>query len=229
MRRCLKRSIQVTFAKPWERPKSDPVIEKAKAQAANAPWEPPLPDVDPEILDAYEEQAKRQHRTVRMDEAFALVFARAYCLTQSPLEVMFGLDLADPEEDTSRIIKRYHRYMAHPMVKAAIHNVVTHFTETDILSRDRVMYGLFQEAADRGPFTTSSSRVAAWGKLASLMGMDPTEQARMRKEEQDLIAQKRMGASSRSGVMLLPAPVDIESWEAGAMGQQAQLKADVRT
>ena len=219
----------MTFAKPWERPKADPVIDKAKARAANAPWEPPLPDVDDEILDAYEEQQKRKHRKVKLDEPFALVFAKAYCLTQSPLEVMFGLDLADPEEDTGRIIKRYHRYMAHPLVKAAIHNVVTHFTETDILTRDRIMYGLFQEAADRGPFTTSSSRVAAWAKLASLMGMDPAEQARMRKEEADLQAEKRLGSANRSGVMLLPAPVDIEAWEAQAMGQQARLKADVRT
>lgn len=203
---------------PWEKSRDpEPVIEQAKAQAGNKPWDPPLPEVAPEIIHAANVKAAQdQNPRVRIDALGAQAFAKAWVTTFDPFQTMFRCGHADPDDDTSYILKKFRRYYNHPLCAAAIDGFNERLLETDILSRNRILAGLYTEAADRGPTTSSSSRVAAWSKLAKLMGME--EPAKDPNELQD-----------RGGVMLIPFSPSIEDWETAAIGQQARLKADVRT
>lgn len=209
----------MTYAKPWEKSPNRPV-QKAKIQAAAKPWEPPLPDVSDEELDEYRERANRGGHYVRLDALLAQGFAKHYVTRFDIVHAMLAMGWAEPDEDFGIINKRGRRYLNHPLVREAISNYQQRFSETDILTRDRILAGLYEEAADRSPFTTSASRVAAWSKLAHLTGMD--EAVKPKKEEPK-------EAKSTSGVMLIPYMGGVDEWEAAAMGSQAKLKADVRT
>lgn len=215
----------MTFAKPWEKvntgkKKVDHTVEAEKARAARKPWNPQPREVGHEELKQHNKQAQRIGAAVRLDEGGALVLARAYALhgdmTLALLQI--GRYPAD-DEGLERARKNAWKYKAHPLFTAAFEAVVMRFTETDILTRDRVLAGLYMEAADRGIATTSSSRVAAWSKLAMLMGME--------RDVKD--PPKADDYSDKSGVLLVPYTATIEDWEQAAMGQQAQLKSDVRT
>lgn len=87
---------------------------------------------------------------------------------------------------------------------------VPHNEETD---KQRIVSGLFREAFYKGPGATHNSRVSALGTLAKIYKLDKEEA-----KDIDVI---------RSNVMVVPAMVSPEQWEAAAAAQQAQLKKQV--
>lgn len=102
----------------------------------------------------------------------------------------------------------------------AFDHIITTFDEHEILTRERVLAGLYVEAADRFGPTSAAARVSAWSKLAQLIGMEAEA-----KRGDDL--NKELAAPG--GVLMVPFVASIEQWEEAAVAQQAQLKADVRT
>lgn len=215
----------MTFAKPWEKvntgkKKVDNTVETEKARAARKPWNPQPREVGHEEISQHNKRAQELGASVRMDEGFALILARQYALHGDMVLALLQTGRY-PVDDSGleRARKAAWKYKAHPLFQAAFEAVVMRFTETDILTRDRVLAGLYMEAADRGVMTTSSSRVAAWSKLAMLMGMERDVKDPPKTDDQ----------SDKSGVLMVPYVSSIEEWESAAMGQQAQLKSDVRT
>lgn len=213
----------VVISKPWEKgppgkKKVDPVVEQAKTHTARKPWNPTPRDVGQEEISEHNAQAQVAGSAVRMNETFAMILAKAFAVHGDMTLALLQTERY-PADDGGLDLARRHgwKYRGHPLFQAALEAVLSRFCETDILTRDRVLAGLYTEAADRGPATTSSSRVAAWGKLAMLLGM-----------EQEVKQPPKDEGASKSGVIMIPFTSDVEEWEQAAMGQQAKLKADVR-
>lgn len=86
---------------------------------------------------------------------------------------------------------------------------VPHDEETD---KQRIVSGLFREAFYKGPGSAHSSRVSALSKLADIY--------KLTKEEKKV-------DSTTTNVMVVPAVGSVDSWEANAAAQQANLKKTV--
>lgn len=217
----------MTYAKPWEKgpkgkKKPNPVVDGAKKAAARKPWNPTPEDVPQEVLDDYTERSRANGSQVRLTEERAMILAKAMHTNGGNMVMaLYETGIYPPDTPIERVQGQAWKWSVHPLYKAAWNAVAFHFSESDILNRDRVLAGLYQEAADRSALTSGSSRVAAWGKLASLLGMEA--------EKKPTAAEEAAARLPQGGVMLIPYSPDIEEWEAMAMGQQKQLKADVRT
>lgn len=207
------------FAKPWETSTSDTVIEGAKLDAKAKPWNPPPPQVPPEIIQAHKVKTNISGERIKVDPIKAQAFAKEMLVDFNPVKSLLRAGLISSQEAETRtpnsLYKTAQRYERDPLVQQALRDFIHRVESDKIVSRERILYGLLEEACYHGPGASASARVAAWGKLAKLMGME-------------LPAEGEQKATAPGGVMLIPFAPSIEQWEQAAMGQQAKLKADVR-
>lgn len=160
---------------------------------------------------------KTTDKRVTLDTAAAV--AREYVKHGEMTKALIATGFVDEDTSPSEIQKIARRVRHSKGFQDAFDHIVVHFDEHEILTRDRVLAGLFIEAADRFGPTSGASRVSAWSKLAQLTGMEAAV-----KRTDDL--QKELAAPG--GVLMVPFVSSIEQWEQAAMAQQARLKSDVR-
>lgn len=202
------------LAKPWEKKGAGKTVASVAAkQSARKPWDPATPDVDPRIIQQRKEKTA-QGNTYRPEQRFkAQAFAKEYIkdFDHRAAAVRMGVD----DEDGSA--QRIGRNMLNdPETMQAIQAYMGRIESDVLITRDRVMMGLLREACFHGLGASHAARVAAWGKMAKVLGME-------------LPPKDEIPEEARGGVMLVPyVPGGIEAWEAQATGQQAQLKSDVR-
>lgn len=195
------------FAKPWERdPKKAEQVQAAKAAAVKAKR-------------SYSRALGTDVRG-RLTKDVALVLAREYVKHGDMRHALVSTGFADEDTSPSQMGKLATKVRQSRNFAEAFDHVVTAFDSHELLTRERVLSGLFLEASDRFGPTSAAARVTAWSKLAQLIGMEADS-----KRESDL--QKELAAPG--GVLLIPFVQSIEQWEQSAMAMQAQLKADVRT
>lgn len=204
------------FAKPWES-QDNSAISEAIETTAHKPWDPVVPKVAPRVIEGHSSRmmARGDGRTI--DKIKAQAFAKAYLVDFDGFNALVRIGEADETTDRVVISRKAGDYLRNPIVLQTLQAFISRVESDKLVSRERILMGLLEEACYHGPGSSASARVAAWGKLAKLMGMElPPE---------DLDAKAR----ARGGVMLVPFAGGIEEWERAAIGQQAQLKADVRT
>lgn len=203
----------VEYPKPWEKGYQ---FSKEQADApSRRPWEAEIPPVPPEILQAHHDHtmATGQGLTIKKIEAEA--FAREYVIDFDPVNAMVRSGLATGDEGVTYFTNRCGKILRNPYTLQALKAIIGQVEKEKIVSRERILMGLLEEANYRGPGASPSARVAAWAKLAKLMGMELPDADPSR---------------DNGGVILIPfADGGIEAWEAAAINQQAKLKADVRT
>lgn len=207
------------FAKPWEKSTQDTTVQDAVAATGAKPWNPPPPKVPPEVVQAHKVKSNINGERIKIDPIKAQAFAKEMLVDFNPVKSLLRAGLISSEEAETRsaqsLYKTAQRYERDPYVQQALRDFIHRVESDKIVSRERILYGLLEEACYHGPGASASARVAAWGKLAKLMGME-------------LPAEGEAKTSAPGGVMLIPFAPSIEAWEQAAMGQQAKLKADVR-
>lgn len=209
------------FEKPWERKGKgkDAPEQEVIAQATARPWEPPLPKVPPNVVQEHKRRSNERGERIVVSPIKAQAFAKEMLVDFNPVKALLRSGLISEEEAATRsdtsLYKTAQRYERDPYVQQALRDYIHRVESDKIVSRERILYGLLEEACYHGPGGSASARVAAWGKLAKLMGMELPEGG-----------DKRDAAPG--GVLLIPFAPSIQDWEAAAMGQQAKLKADVR-
>jgi hypothetical protein len=173
--------------------------------------------VAPEIKAAAREKDIRNERTRNVTPAAVFKrqeFAKSYLIDFDPTMAALRCGLADPEDiDNARTLGWY--YYRQPETLAAIQAFSATLENDKIVSRERVLMGLLEEANYRGLGASHSARVAAWGKIAQMLGAEKP-------------ADTPDPAKVRGGVMLIPMAQSIEDWEQAATSSQAQLKSAVR-
>lgn len=211
----------MTFRKPWEKSTKDNTVADAIEATSAKPWNPPPPEVPAEIVKAHKDKTMATGHRVKISPIKAQAFAKEMLVDFNPVKALLRSGLVSEEEAETRTLasltKTANRYERDPYVQQALRDFIHRIESDKIVSRERILYGLMEEACYHGPGGSSSARVAAWGKLAKLMGMELPPGGEEGKET------KAVG-----GVLLVPFAPSIEQWETAAMGQQAQLKADVR-
>jgi hypothetical protein len=195
------------FAKPWE----DKSGVSSPGLKPGNPWDPPTPIVPPRIMEQHRSRMQRQGQYQPEKKFKAQEFAKLYVIDFDHRNA--ALRLGAPEDKALEIGRGM---LNDPETLQAIQAFMARIEKDKIVSRERVLAGLLREACYHGHGASHSARVAAWGKLAKVLGMElPTEDP----------AKKTI----QGGVMLVPMAGGIEDWERAAMGQQQQLKSDVRT
>lgn len=198
----------MSIPKPWEDGGAD-----SKKQLKRQPWASATSEVNSDVVRAHERERASAGASRNIDAVKAQAFAKCYlidCDHRNAAALAFGI------EDDERARRTGLDYLRHPLVLQAIQNLIPQIESEKLVTRERIMMGLLQEATYFGVGSSHSARVAAWGKLAQMTGSDkPVD------PEQD--------AAGRAGVMLVPMIGSIEEWESTARTEQAKLKADVRT
>lgn len=198
------------YPKPWE------TVSQAKKRKAE------------ERVAGNEAAAKAKRRTAtalsksvkgQLTKDVAMAIAREYVKHGDMRHALVVTGFADEDISASQLGKIASKVRQSARFAEAFDHVVVNFNEHELLTRERVLAGLFIEASDRFGPTSAAARVTAWSKLAQLTGLEADA-----KRGDDL--QKEMQAPG--GVLLVPFVSSIEDWEQAAMSQQAQLKADVR-
>lgn len=156
----------------------------------------------------------------RLTKDVAIVLAREYVKHGDMRHALVSIGFADEDTSPSQMSKLVTKVRQSRHFAEAFDHVVTAFDSHELLTRERVLAGLYVEASDRFGPTSAAARVSAWSKLATLIGMDFDA-----KRTDDF--QKELAAPG--GVLMVPFVSSIEQWEQNAMSMQAQLKADVRT
>lgn len=156
----------------------------------------------------------------RLTKDTAIALAREYVKHGDMRHALVATGFADEDTSASQMSKIATKVRQSRFFAEAFDQIVTSFSEHELLTRERVLAGLFLEASDRFGPTSAAARVSAWSKLAQLIGLESEA-----KRTDDL--QKELQAPG--GVLMVPFVSSIEDWESAAMTQQAQLKADVRT
>lgn len=208
--------IVVTFAKPWEKNAGpDPVVLDAREAAAHKPWEVHVPKPPPAVVDDHNSRMMARGDGRVIDKIKAQAFAKAYLVDFDAARAVIRIGLADEATDPTKLVRMGNDFTRNPLVLQALQAYISRIESDKIVSRERVLMGLLTEANYYGLGGSASARVAAWGKLAKILGMElPPEDPK----------------AARGGVMLVPyMEGGIDAWEAAAVGQQARLKADVRT
>ena len=210
----------MTYAKPWETKTKRQQASAEVVQGATAkPWEPAPPKVAPEILQSHQATQASRGRSIAIDAHQAQAFAKSYLIDFDAIAAQWRLGWVDEDTPPPTARNRGYALKNHPLVQEALKGYLDRLTESDIVSRNRVLMGLLEEANYKDSGASHSARVAAWGKLATLLGFE-AEKPKGENEDAKLPA---------GGVLLIPYQPNIEDWEASAMGQQKQLKADVRS
>lgn len=115
-----------------------------------------------------------------------------------------GLKMAQPTEAASR-------WLDEPYTQFCFDRALDEVKTEMFVTRTRVIAGLLREAnAPNSLCANSSSRVAAWGKLAKILGLEVT------KIEADV--------KIAGGVMIVPMATNPDDWEKHAVPAQTALK-----
>lgn len=179
-----------------------------------------------EAEEAVAAKARRRFNTAvtkdvnkRVDRDTAIAIAREFVKHGDMRHALTVTGFIDEDTSTTMANKIALRVRNSVNFRNAFDHIVVHFDEHEILTRDRILAGLFIEASDRYGPTTASARVTAWSKLAQLTGLEAAA-----KRSDDLADE----LAAPGGVLMVPFVSSIEQWEQAAMTQQARLKADVR-
>ncbi len=161
----------------------------------------------------YDTWSKKQRS---MMEAHATTWATEYVKDFDAY--LTAIRLGFPEDEIKTAIKRY---MNHWLVQAYIQQLQEQFLELNIATKDRLVAATFRDSIDFSPRADPRSRVTAQKTLTTLLGLD------VRKHEVGV----GVGGDGtmRGGVMLLPAILTQEEWEAKAAQSQRELKESVRS
>lgn len=203
----------MSFAKPWERNAQD-VEANARADLSRRPWDPPVPNVPANIAQQQAERTRELAEGKPIDKIKAQAFAKEYLVDFDGVNALIRAGLAPDTSSVEYLVRSAAKYVRNIHVLQALQAFVSRIEEEKIVSRERVLMGLYEEANFRGLGSTQSARVAAWAKLAKILGMEDGD--------------KPDPLSVRGGVMLVPLAGSVEEWEKAAVGQQARLKAEVR-
>lgn len=195
----------MSYARPWESAETKKKRADTKQSAARSAKQ--------KISRAITSSAQM------LTEDNALVLAREYVKHGDLGHALVACGFADETTTGPMLSKMIRNVRKSRRFAEAFDQIICNFDEHEILTRDRILSGLFTEAADRWGPTTASARVAAWAKLAQLTGMEAA--AKRTEDLKDELA-------APGGVLMVPFVSSIEGWEQAAMAQQAQLKADVR-
>ena len=108
------------------------------------------------------------------------------------------------------------QFMLEPYVKRRISHLSIHGegneTEQREFNKKRIVAGLMREAHYNGPGSSHAARVAAFSRLAQILGLDAE--------------QKNQGISG--GVMVVPEIANVDDWENIAAAQQEKLRNDAQ-
>lgn len=110
------------------------------------------------------------------------------------------------------------RLLREPYVQKKIWQVVENIDEKMLVSRKKVLGMLLREANFDAHGASHGARVAAIGKLATVLGMD----------QHNINIKGNINHNVRGGVMLVPLMPGTEEWEKLASNSQKQLKDDIR-
>lgn len=102
-----------------------------------------------------------------------------------------------------------------PYVASQIRKCIDDADEKNLVTRKRILAGLVREANRDGMGSQHGARVNAWGKLASIMGME--------------VRRVEANVGIRAGVLIVPATEDMATWEQRSAAAQLALKEAVRT
>ena len=111
-------------------------------------------------------------------------------------------------------VKTAHQLMREPYVQQELAKYIDQAKESDIINRNRVLAGLVKEANFQGFGSSHGARVSAFGKLATILGMD---------------APIKHQVEVHGGVMVVPMTKNLDDWEVVAEEKQKLLKEDVRS
>jgi hypothetical protein len=193
----------------------------AVADQTAAPWHPKGAKVPESIKQAHKDKQVRNERTRTLAPGAVFKrqeFAKAYLIDCDPTMAALRCGLVDSEDEDShneaRRVGWY--YFRQPETLAAIQAFSATMENDKIVSRERVLMGLLEEANYRGLGASHSARVAAWSKIAQMLGAEKP------KGEED------PATKVKGGVMMIPMAQSIEQWETVATGSQAALKSAVR-
>lgn len=201
------------FAKPWESQAKDEVIEEAKQDAAKKPWEKQVPKTSKKVVETVVDEL----HLPAIDQIKAQAFAKNYLIDFNHRNAAIRtFNYSDGSAETARKVGL--RLLSHPYVLQAIHAFMPEIEKEKLVTRERVILGLLEEANYHGFGASHSARVAAWSKLAVLLGME--FEAKNPKNPDP--------SMNRGGVMLVPYVETVEEWEQLAIASQTKLKADVR-
>lgn len=115
-------------------------------------------------------------------------------------------------------VKMANTFLHEPYVAKRIWEVVELLEEEQIISRKRILAGLVREANYMGIGASHGARVAAYGKLANILGMEQT----------NVNVKGKIDHTHKGGVMVVPITPGSDAWEQLAEATQKQLKDDVR-
>lgn len=110
--------------------------------------------------------------------------------------------------------KKAHEYMREPYVLQRINEMIDILKADQIVNSNRVLAGLVREANYQGIGASHGARVSAYGKLATILGMD---------------APIKHQVQIQGGVMVVPMTANLNDWETVAEEKQKLLKEDVRS
>ena len=102
-----------------------------------------------------------------------------------------------------------YEWLREPYVIKQLSDLMDRMEEKSIVTRNKVLFGLLKEANYHGLDGSSASRVAAWGKLAKILGMEVI------KFEGDV--------KVRHNVMVVPLAATTQAWEDVAASMQSDL------
>lgn len=199
------------FARPWESKGADPLIAEAIEDTEHKPWNMKAPRVEKRILTQHKEKAQKQGEYRPETKFKAQEFAKQYLVDFDHRNAMIRMGVECPD----KALELGRGMLNDPQTLQAIQVYMGRIEEETLVSRSRVLAGLLREACYHGLGASHSARVAAWGKLAKVLGMELPPEDPNKKNVQ-------------GGVMIVPLAGGIEEWEQAAIGQQRQLKSDVR-
>ena len=201
--------------KPWEKPPNTPGVHtKDRAdQPLNAALLPKQCDAAPigagtTWLDKVAQKQAFEKLTIE-EQCKREIFVREYLYDFSQHDAACRTGVPDNAASTWA-----GKIMREPWVRNRLKEVIEEIDEKVIVSRNRVLHGLLEEAQRCGIDSSQAARVAAWSKIAQILGMmvEKTEQVH----------------TFKGGVMVVPATGTAESWGAQAASSQASLKDEVR-
>lgn len=155
-----------------------------------------------ETVETEQKEQPLQPKTVARIERFLTEYVKDFCFVRAA--VRFGCS-------TPRYARKVGEEMAkHPYFQKALHRTVRTMQEKAIVTRSQIIAALWREANDQGLDSDSSSRTRALCQLSKISGMEIT------RIEGDV--------KHTSKVIVIPAGLNLDEWQAAATLQQQQIK-----
>ena len=105
-----------------------------------------------------------------------------------------------------------HKMWTDPKVQNLIAQKLRERSEDEIASKQAVIAGLLREANDRNGKVRPMDRINAWKALGKLLGMETN----------------KIEVKGGTGVMVIPATPDANTWEKVSVKEQRKLKRKVK-